>query len=120
MEQTTTVLEVTPRQAVAVLESDLKLSLRDLGSMLDTDPRNIQRWVSGESYPQRAYRRRLHALVELHHHLGETFTTMEAAREWLTAPSRYLAGLTPLEVLRAGRTDRVEAALEAIDSGVYL
>ena len=116
----TSFLDVTPRQAVGVLGADLQLSLRDLGSMLDTDPRNIQRWVSGESYPQRAYRRRLHALVELHHHLGETFATMEAAREWLTAPSRYLAALTPLEVLRAGRSDRVEAALEAIDSGIYL
>ena len=81
MEQAINALDVTPRQAVGVLESDLRLSLKDLGSVLDTDPRNIQRWVSGESYPQREYRRRLHGLVELHRHLGETFATMEAARE---------------------------------------
>lgn len=113
-------LEVTPRQAVGALKSDLHLSIRNLGTILGTDPRNIQRWVSGESYPQRTFRRRLHGLVELHRHLGETFVTMEAAREWLAAPSRYLAGLTPLDALRAGRVDRVENALEAIDSGVFL
>jgi len=31
-----------------------------------------------------------------------------------------LGGLTPLQAIRAGRPDRVEAALEAIDAGIFL
>ena len=43
----------------------------------------------------------------------------------LRAPLRYLAGLTPLQVLRAGDTEqassveRLREALEALDSGVF-
>lgn len=59
-------------------------------------------------------------LIQLDRRLRETFTVMDAARDWLRDPSRYLAGLTPLEVLRAGRIDRVEAALVALEAGIYL
>ena len=45
---------------------------------------------------------------------------MEGARDWLRCPSRYLSGMTPLEALRAGRVDRAEAALGALDAGIYL
>lgn len=49
----------------------------------------------------------------------ETFTTEEAARRWLHAPSLYyLGGLTPADALRVGRIDRAAAGLEALDSGV--
>ncbi len=34
--------------------------------------------------------------------------------------NRYLGGLTPAEAVRVGRTDRAEAALEALDSGVFV
>ena len=62
----------------------------------------------------------LNALPVLHTHLGATFEDMRDAREWLHDPSRYFGGLTPLEVLRVGRIDRVEADLEALDAGVFL
>ena len=44
----------------------------------------------------------------------------------MRSPLRYLAGLTPLQVLRAGDTEeissveRLEEALEALDAGVFL
>ena len=44
----------------------------------------------------------------------------ESRRAWLRSDNPYLGRLTPLEVLRAGRTDRVEAALEALDSGMFV
>jgi hypothetical protein len=45
---------------------------------------------------------------------------MEGARDWLRGPSRYLAGLTPLDVSRVGCMDRVVAALDALEAGIYL
>jgi hypothetical protein len=111
---------MTPAQAVKMLDADLGLTMKDLQVILDTDPRNISRWIAELSYPQREARRRLAELIQLDRRLREAFTAMEGARDWLRDPSRYLAGLTPLEVLRAGRVDRVEAALVALEAGIYL
>ena len=113
-------LGMTPAQAISLLEVDLGLSTKELQAILDAEPRTIGRWVAKLSYPQRESRRRLAALIALHRYLSETFTTMEAARDWLRDPNRYLSGLTPLEVLRAGRVDRAEDALLALESGIYL
>lgn len=116
----TPTLGMTPSQAIQTLGSDLGLTMKDLQVILDTTPRNINRWLDEQAYPQHEARRRLAALMAFHRHLGETFTAMEGARDWLRCPSRYLSGLTPLEAMRAGRVDRAEAALGALDAGVYL
>jgi len=42
---------------------------------------------------------------------------MTAARTWHHRPSPLLGQTEPIELVRAGRFDRVEAALEAINSG---
>ena len=52
--------------------------------------------------------------------LREAFDSPEAIRDWLNAENRYLGGLTPTEAVQVGRFDRVEAALEALDSGIFV
>lgn len=113
-------LDVTPAQAVEQLERDLGLSSQELAGALDASPRTVERWRTSETYPQREARMRLAAMVSLDRRLRDTFTTREAIRAWLHADNRYLGGITPAEALRVGRFDRVEAALEALDSGVFL
>jgi uncharacterized protein (DUF2384 family) len=113
-------LEMTPAQAVGRLEEGLGLSTVELATALGISARTLERWRAGETHPQREARVRLAALVALDRRLQETFDTPEAVRSWLRAGSPYLGGLTPVEVLRAGRPDRVEAALEALDSGVFV
>ncbi len=113
-------LEVAPGQAVERLMGDLGLSKKELADALDATPRTLERWRTGGTYPQRDTRRRLAELVELDRHLRETFEDREAVRRWLSSPNRYLGGLTPVEAVRVGRVDRVEAALEALDSGVFV
>src|SRR4051794_1604675 len=113
-------LEVTPRQAIAELEADLGLSAKDLTGALDIDRKTLERWVKGETYPQREARKRLIALLGLRDHLAESFTDLDGAREWLNAPARYLGGITPAEALRTGRMDRVEATLEVLESGIFV
>jgi putative toxin-antitoxin system antitoxin component (TIGR02293 family) len=113
-------LAMTPAQAVERLERDLSLTRGELAGALDATPRTLERWRAGATHPQRDARRRLVALLNLDEHLRDTFTDREAAREWLHAPNPYLGGLTPNDALRAGRADRVEAALEALDSGVFV
>ena len=113
-------LEATPAQILRRSMDDLGVQPQDLRDIFRIDQRTLDKWLSGEAFPQRAARARLNELDALHRHLGETFSDMADARAWLGDPSRYLSGLTPLEVLRIGRVDRVEAALEALDSGIFL
>lgn len=111
-------LEMTPGRAVERLEESLGLTRVELAAALGASPRTLERWRSQETHPQRGARRRLAELVGLEEHLSETFGG--SARIWLREPSPYLGGLAPADALRAGRADRVEAALEALDSGVFV
>ncbi len=104
-----------------ILDMWRELGLSDdvLAAALDVDPRALARWSRG-MYPQLATRRRLAFLEQLQAHLRETFVDDDAVRQWLHADNRYLGGLKPAEALRAGRIDRVEAALTALDSGNFV
>ena len=113
-------LDVTPGQAVRALQDDLGLSSVDLQVVLETTPRHIERWASDRAYPQTKARQRLAELMVFHRHLEAMFSDWSGARDWLSAPSRYLGGFTPLEAMRAGRVDRARAALMALSAGVYL
>ncbi len=121
-----TALQLAPGQILRLLVDDLGIEEKDLRAIFDAEQRSIEKWMRGETVPQKETRRRLNELAGLYQHLGETFTSYEGARLWLRAPSRYLAGLTPLQVLRAGDTEhgssveRLEESLEAFDSGVFL
>jgi hypothetical protein len=113
-------LNVTPGQAVRALQADLGLTATDLRLVLETSPKHIERWAGDQAYPQTKARQRLAELMVFHDHLQAMFTDWEGARDWLRASSRYLAELTPLEVIRAGRVDRAREALMALSAGVYL
>lgn len=114
-------LEVTAAQAVDRLTGDGRLfSAREMADALGVTPRTIERWRTEGAHPQRETRRRLAELLDLNRYLLKTFGERAASRSWLEAPSRYLGGLSPTEAVRAGRFDRVEAALEALDSGIFL
>jgi uncharacterized protein (DUF2384 family) len=99
------------------LQADFGLDERGLALALGVDKRTLSRWISGDNYPQTAARKRLQQLVELHYALSLMWNSMDAARSWLHRPSPYLGQTEPIELVRAGRFDRVEAALEAINSG---
>ncbi len=120
MEAARSRLETTPGRAVQVLEEGLGLSRGELASALGASARTVERWRTGQTYPQHEARERLADLLALEGRLGETFVDPEARRAWLRSGSSYLGGLTPLEALLAGRADRVRAALEALDSGVFV
>lgn len=113
-------LDVTPRQALDALEEGTGLSEETLASALSTSRRTLQRWRAGIAYPQQMARQRLAALLRLQQRVRGTFEAPESARLWFQSPSRYLGGITPAEAVRVGRLDRAEAALEALDSGLFL
>lgn len=118
MDATEPRLNTTPEKAIAELETRLGIEEREIALALGISTRSLNRWSSGETHPQRESRMRLARLLTLAERLEEAFG--ENANEWLESDSRYLGGLKPIEALRAGRIDRVEDALEALDSGIFL
>ncbi len=111
---------MTPRQALDTLETGLGLREEDLAQALNSSGRSLQRWRAGSAHPQQLARQRLAELLRLQERAREAFEGQNAVRLWFHSQSRYLSGITPAEAIRAGRLDRVEAALEALDSGAFL
>jgi predicted Abi (CAAX) family protease len=111
---------MTPREALDTLEKSLGIREEELAQALDSNRRTLQRWRAGASHPQLPARRRLAELLRLQERVRGTFRGRGAVRQWFRSESRYLGGITPAEAIRVGQLDRVEAALEALDSGVFL
>jgi hypothetical protein len=103
----------------SIPEQDLGLSPEIIATALGVEKRSVIRWRSGNDYPRTRVRSALAELYELHDRLLHTFSP-EDVRDWLREPNESVAGLSPLELLRAGRIDRVAAALYALESGVFL
>jgi len=102
------------------LKQDLGLSNDVLAGALKVDARTIERWRTGVSFPQHEGRARLDAFLTVRAHALDTFNTAEAARTWMHTNNRYLGGMTPENAAQAGRLDRVEAALTALDAGLFI
>lgn len=119
-EEMVVTLHLTPDQAIIRLSRDLGLSLATLAQATGASTRTVERWRSGETLPQREARQRLADLLALDQRLRNSFDSPEAIRAWLNAENRYLGGLTPADAVQVGRFDRVEAALEALDSGIFV
>lgn len=114
------VSDISPRQAIEHLEQMWGVAPNDLAGAISTTPKTIERWRSGATYPQHDARHRLAVLMTLDERLADTFASGDAVRTWLHSDNRYLGGLTPVEVMRTGRLDRIGAAIDALESGVFL
>jgi hypothetical protein len=105
---------------VETLTGFLRITDAELAHILDVSPRTVERWKAGATFPQHESRQRLEALEALVHRLDESFKTPDGARLWLHAASGYFGGLKPIDALLRGRIDAVDAALEALDSGIFV
>ena len=107
-------------EQLAHLTTSLGISYEELAQVLSTDRKTVYRWLADETFPQAHNRTRLDELEALAGRLDESFTTPEGAATWMRAPSGYFGGLRPLDALLRGRVDAVNAALEALDSGIFV
>jgi hypothetical protein len=112
-------IEEAADRLLSRVEREMELTPAELAGALGVSQRTVGRWRAGATLPQRTARTKLAELADLNRRLHETFED-EAVPVWLRAPNRYLGNLAPAELLRLGRLDRVDAAIEVIDSGVFL
>ena len=92
----------------------------ELARALDTNRRTVLRWLADSHVPQGASRKRLDELEALVDRFESTFKTREGSQAWLRSECGYFGGLRPIDALLSGRVDRVDAALEALDAGVFV
>lgn len=102
------------------LMTSLDIPPTELAHALGASDRTFLRWLADETYPQHDARDRLDQMAALTRRLGESFTTAEGGAAWLHAPSGYFGGLAPVDALVRGRIDLVNAALDALDAGVFV
>ena len=107
-------------ELIDTLTRFLRISEGQMAQILGVSPRTVERWKSAATFPQHGSRHRLEALEHLVRRLDESFKTPEGARLWLHADSGYFGGLKPIDALLCGRIDAVDAALEALDSGIFV
>ena len=112
-----TPIQITLKPALDQLEHDFGLSSVELAQAVGVDRRTLERWASGDTFPRHAARDRLLALVAIHTRLAELFETAEDMRAWLHRPLPFLGRMAPIDAVKVGRIESVDAALEAIDEG---
>jgi Ni/Co efflux regulator RcnB len=108
------------RDTILGVTRDLSIDNHTVAGAVAVDESAVKRWIAGASFPQHEKRERLQALLDVRDHLLDTFDTPEAVHDWMHTDNRYLGGLSPAEVLLAGRVDRVEATITVLDSGMFI
>ncbi len=112
-------LDMGVRDTLKDIQSDLGLVDKELALILKVEASTLQNWRTG-TIPQKAARERLGRLVALHRELRETFRTLEGIKSWMHSPALYLGNITPAQALQHQYFDRVDDALEALNSGMFL
>lgn len=113
-------IDITPRQAIEQLEHNLGLTPDDLCGALNISRRTLERWRSGEAYPQRESREKLVELMAFEEHVRDMFTGLEYVRLWMHTEARYLGWITPAEAVRLGKVDRANSAIGALEHGIFI
>jgi hypothetical protein len=107
--------------AISELQDEFGLTTGELAASIGVSSRTLERWRSGiYAVPTGDTNARLQALFALREQLRETLDQHTDRREWLTTRRAFLGNLTPIEVIRAGRADRVSELLTAIEHGIYV
>lgn len=119
-----TTLSREQNRTLRVLEwahDELGLTWDEVAGALDASTRTLQRWREGETAPSRENLRALEELDELRFWLETLFEDdPDAATEWMSTRLVDLRGKTPLQALRAGHTETLNAMLATVHAGAHL
>src|SRR5947209_3747570 len=118
MESSSVVAEMTPRQALDTTGEGVGHPGRRAGPSVERQPANAPELARRAQHIRGG--RHVSGWFRLGERVREIFEGQDASRRWFRSQSRYLGGTTPAEAIRAGRLDRVEAGLKALDSGAFL
>jgi hypothetical protein len=91
----------------------------EVANLLGTRPETVSRWNQGHAYPHASTEKTLLELEYIVDQLSDFYKPNEA-RQWIFSPQKYLAGLSPAELIRLGRIDEVLRLVNQLRDSVYL
>ena len=100
------------------LRDDGGLHGKDIANIVAVSPATVSRWSSGKATPDLRTQTVIAELRYVVDRLSD-FYTPEETRLWLHASHPILKGERAIDLINAGRTPEVLAAIEALDSGAY-
>lgn len=101
-----------------VLKSSGGLQGKDIANIVAVSPATVSRWSSGKASPDLKTQTTMAELRYVVDRLAEFFSPDET-RLWLHAPHPMLRGSRAIELIHAGRTEEVLAAIESLEAGAY-
>jgi transcriptional regulator with XRE-family HTH domain len=103
------------------LHDELGLTYEDIGTLLGTSGRTVQRWKDQDTLPSRENLRKLEKVDELRFWLATVFgDDTERMHRWLATRLLDLRGRTPLEAIREGETERIIEFLATFHEGAFI
>jgi transcriptional regulator with XRE-family HTH domain len=106
------------RKIIDVLREEGGLQGKDLANIVAVSPATVSRWSSGKAVPDLRTQTVIAELRYVVDRLAE-FYSPEETRLWLHTGHPMLGGARAIDLINAGRTQEVLAAIEALDSGAY-
>ena len=100
------------------IKYDGGLQGKDIANMVAVSPATVSRWLSGKANPDLRTQTVIAELRYVDDRLAE-FYTPEETRLWLHAKHPMLGGEAAIDLINAGRTEEVLAAIESLESGAY-
>lgn len=106
-------------QSLDRARSRLELDWDELAAIVGVNRSTLHRWRTRESVPRPIAWSRLAQLDELLQLLPRAFAGPDLARSWLTAarPESLGGKVTPLDVMKSGRIDRILGLLQFLARG---
>jgi transcriptional regulator with XRE-family HTH domain len=90
----------------------------EVADLLGTRPETVSRWNQGRAYPHANTEKTLLELEYVIDQLSDFYEPNEA-RQWIFAPQKLLDGVSPAELIRAGRIDEVMRLVSQLRDAVY-
>lgn len=91
----------------------------EVANLLGTRPETVSRWNQGRAYPRATTEKTLLELEYIIDQLADFYEPSEA-RQWIFAPQKLLGGVSPAELIRAGKIDEVMRLVGQLRDAVHL
>lgn len=104
---------------IEALRAGLGLTLDELAEAVGRSPRSVSRWQSGgadHSVAKGEAARVVRKLARLHFLMDEVLGR-DYGPEWIRSPNRGFRGQAPIDLVLAGESDTIIAALERLADG---
>lgn len=100
------------------LKEDGGLQSKDIANIVSVSPATVSRWWNGKATPDLRTQTIIAELRYVVDRLAD-FYSPDETRIWLHSKHPMLGGARAIDLIYAGRTEEVLAAIESLDAGAY-